>query len=126
MQNKIRSISIMHYLFLGIYVVLSVSGLVLFKLGSKQGFLFDISCAFFSLKVHWLSIIGLIFYALSFLIYMGLIVKSSLSQLIPIATGLVYLSTLASAVIVFKENIQGLQILGSAFILFGVVLMNYK
>lgn len=114
----------MHFLFIGIYVVLSVTGVVLFKLGSKHGVFIDASPAFFSIKMHWLSIIGLIFYALSFLVYMGLLAKSNLSQLIPIATGLVYLATLVSAVCILKEDVQEMQVLGSIIILIGVALIN--
>lgn len=114
----------MHYLFVGIYAVLSVCGLIFFKLGSKQGFLLDASSAFFSLRIHWLSIIGLILYALSFLVYVGLIARSSLSQLIPIATGFVYLATFVSSICILKENVQGIQVLGSIVILIGVILMN--
>ena len=112
----------MEYFFIGIYVILSVSGLTLFKLGSKEGFLFNAS--FFSLNIHWFSIVGLVLYILSFLVYMGLIAKSNLSQLIPIATGLVYLATLVSAAYILKENIQGIQVLGCIVILIGVILMN--
>lgn len=116
----------MEYLFIGIYVILSVSGLTLFKLGSKEGFLLDASSGFFLLNIHWFSIVGLVLYILSFLIYMGLIAKSNLSQLVPIATGLVYLATLATAFLVFRENIRGIQVFGSFLIIIGVVLMNIK
>ena len=114
----------MEYFFIGIYVILSVSGLTLFKLGSKEGFLFNASSGFFSLNIYWFSIVGLVLYILSFLVYMGLIAKSNLSQLIPIATGLVYLATLVSAAYILKENIQGIQVLGCIVILIGVILMN--
>lgn len=114
----------MQYFFIGVYILLSVFGLVLFKLGSANGLLLNLSSSFFSLKIHWMSIIGFLFYILSFLIYMALIAKSNLSQLVPIVTGIVYLATLASAVLIFKETIHSLQIVGSILVLIGVVLMN--
>ena len=46
-----RSSIDMEYFFIGIYVILSVSGLTLFKLGSKEGFLFNASSGFFSLNM---------------------------------------------------------------------------
>jgi len=103
----------MQYAIIAIYVLFSVSGLVLFKLG-------------LSLKISWLSILGLLLYVISFLIYMGLVSKNDLSYVFPIASGAVYLLTMLSSVLIFKESIQSMQILGSTFILVGLVLMNIK
>lgn len=114
----------MNYFLVGIYVICSVSGLVLFKLGSANELTVSLSSSFFSLKIHLLSILGLALYVFSFLIYMGLIAKNDLSYLVPIVTGIVYLCTLISSVVVFKETMHGWQIVGSLLIITGIFLMN--
>ncbi len=116
----------MNYVIIGIYIISSVLGVVFFKIGSTDELLVSFSASFFSLKIHWLSVLGLILYIFSFLLYMGLIARSNLSQLVPVSTGIMYICTLLSAVIVFKETMHGWQIIGSILILAGVILMNIK
>lgn len=109
-----------------VYVLLSVAGVTCFKLGSTESLNVTVSNTYFSIRISWLSILGLMLYAISFLIYMGLISKSYLSYLLPIITGMVYILTLLAAVVIFKEKLQFGQIVGSVLILIGVVLMNIK
>lgn len=116
----------MQYVVIAVYVLFSVSGLVLFKLGSTKALTLTIDQSFFSLKISWMSILGLLLYIASFLIYMGLISKNNLSHLFPVVTGAVYLLTMLSSVLVFKESIHFLQVVGSILILAGLMLMNVK
>lgn len=111
---------------IALYVLCSVFGLVCIKLGSAGTMAMEITHSYFSIKIGWLSVFGLALYAVSFLIYIGLISKNNLSYLIPVAAGAVYLLTLLCAVIIFKERLSYFQIIGSVFILFGVMLMNLK
>ncbi len=117
---------IMQFITMIIYVLCSVSGLVLFKLGNTEALTLEATPSFFSLKISWLSILGLILYIISFLIYMGLVSKNELSYLLPVVTGSVYLLTMLSSILFFKENIHYIQLIGSAFILLGLMLMNIK
>lgn len=116
----------MQFITMIIYVLCSVSGLVLFKLGNTEALTLEATPSFFSLKISWLSILGLILYIISFLIYMGLVSKNELSYLLPVVTGSVYLLTMLSSILFFKENIHYIQLIGSAFILLGLMLMNIK
>ena len=74
----------MQYIAITIYVLCSVSGLVLFKLGSTEDLTLEINRSFFCLKVGWLSVLGLILYIISFVVYMGLAAKNNLSYLVPV------------------------------------------
>ncbi len=116
----------MQYAVMIIYVLLSVSGLVCFKLGYSEGLIFRITQYNFQLKVSWLCILGLILYAISFLTYMGLVAKNQLSYMLPVVTGAVYILTILSSVIIFKETLGTQQVLGGVFILAGIVLINIK
>lgn len=109
-----------------LYVLCSVLGVVCIKLGGTEAMAIEMTNRFFSIKIGWLPILGLTLYVVSFLIYIGLISKNNLSYLIPVTTGAVYLLTLLSSIVVFKEKLQLLQIIGSILVLAGVVLMNVK
>ncbi len=52
----------MQFITMIIYVLCSVSGLVLFKLGNTEALTLEATPSFFSLKISWLSILGLILY----------------------------------------------------------------
>lgn len=116
----------MQLIIIAIYVLCSVFGLVLFKLGSVEALTLEATRSFFSFKISWFSVLGLILYIISFLIYMGLVSKNNLSYLLPVVTGAVYLLTMLSSVLIFKESIHYVQLIGSALILLGLVLMNIK
>lgn len=114
----------MRYVLILLYVFFSVSGVILFKLGSSEDLALNISSSSLAFKISWLAILGLFFYILSFVIYMGLVSKNNLSYLIPVTTASVYIATITSSVVVFKENVTNIQIAGSVLILLGVILMN--
>ena len=109
-----------------IYALMSVGGLTLFKLGAQRALNIGITSTAFSLQISWLSLLGLAMYVCSFLIYMGLVSKIQLSYLTPISTGVVYTLTLAAAILVFHETLTPFKMVGAAFVLVGIVLMNVK
>lgn len=114
----------MKYLLLVLYVFFSVSGVALVKMGSSGDVALSITQSYLSVKVSWLTIVGLCFYVISFLLYMVLISKNDITYLIPITTALVFLATMATGVILFKESMNIWQIIGSAMIMFGVLIGN--
>ena len=116
----------MQYIIIAVYIFCSVSGLICFKLGSADILALDISPKFFSLKISWLSVLGLVLYIISFLIYMGLISRNNLSYVGPVTTGVVYLLLMIFSVVIFKETIQPVQIVGGFFIFLGLILMNIQ
>lgn len=109
-----------------IYVVCAIFGIVFFKLGANEAFSVTVSHTLISLRISWLSVLGLLLYLCSFIIYMFLIAKNQLSYLIPVLTGVLYILTFLSSVIVFKEDVHLQHYIGSIFILLGIVIMNLK
>ena len=116
----------MIYLVLAVYALLSVGGLTLFKLGAQRAMNVSITGTVLSLQISWLSLIGLMMYVCSFLIYMGLVSKIQLSYLTPMSTGIVYTLTIAVAILVFHEPMTTFKLIGILFVLCGVILMNLK
>ncbi|HBP63843.1 MAG TPA: hypothetical protein DD730_06145 [Desulfosporosinus sp.] len=114
----------MQWLIMTVYLLLSASGLILFKLGSEIGVAMSITSRVFSLKIGWISLLGIVCYGCSFLIYLGLVSKLNLSYLVPVTTGIMYVLILVASAVIFKESITLNNILGCILVLAGVVLIN--
>ncbi|MDS0525582.1 EamA family transporter [Clostridium sp. SHJSY1] len=114
------------YILFAIYLILSVSGLFLFKLGCEKDFLVSVTTGIFSLKISFLSIIGLMCYACSFLLYMFLVSKSDMTYLVPMSTAFTQVLTIIFGAMILKETITVSKVLGTVMILIGVVIMNIK
>ena len=111
---------------IGIYLFLSIAGLVLFKLGCKQDFLVSLSSGSLNIKISFISILGLICYMCSFLLYMFIISKFDMSYIVPITTGIVQICTVIFAVTLFNESLSIFKIIGIATIIIGIGFLNHK
>ena len=109
-----------------IYAVVSVTGLTLVKLGSSTPLSVSFQQSGFSFGVGWVTLLGLILYILSFLIYMTLIAKNNLTYITPVSSAVVYILTMVVSLCIFKEQVTSIQWIGWCLILVGVVLMNVK
>lgn len=109
-----------------VYIILSVSGVVLVKRGAEQPLSFGIGSGRFSLTFGYITLLGLLCYICSFLIYMSLVAKYDLSYIVPLSTGGIYLLTYVASVGIFHEKLNAPRIVGSIVILAGIVLVNWK
>ena len=124
MDEKRRNLS-MKILLVLIYLLLSVSGLVLMKLGGNSGTL-ALKEGTITFGINWISAIGFICYICSFLLFTKIVVIFDLSYIMPIITGIVQIVTLISAFIIFKEKMSSQGIIGAIIIIAGIIIMNYK
>lgn len=106
-----------------IYLILTVSGLTLFKLGSNQLHI-ELSMQSLGLKVPMLVIIGTICYGGSFLLWLNIIKDNEISSIFPIVTSLVTILIFFSGVVIFKESVTMPKIIGVSCILIGIIVMN--
>lgn len=128
-MNKEKSkekIQMMNVILIAIYICLTIAGVVLFKLGTQKEFVVSISAGVFNLKMSLLSILGLICYLCSFLMYMFLISQFDISYIVPVTTGIVQVATFILAILIFKECVTVPKVVATALILIGVVIMNIK
>ena len=123
-EKKIMSIG--NIILIGIYIILTVSGLVLFKLGSSKDFAISLANSSFSMSINFIAIIGLCCYLCSFLLYMLLVSKFDLSYIVPITQGIVYVFIFLSSIGVFKEQVKLNGIIGTVLVILGIVLINIK
>lgn len=108
-----------------IYLALSVSGLVLMKLGGNPGSL-AVENGNMNFGISLISLAGLVCYLGSFLLFTRIVVMFDLSYIMPICTGIVQILTLIASKIVFKEEISIYGIIGASLIIIGIIVMNWK
>lgn len=108
-----------------LYVILSTSGLVLFKLGSSS-LTMSIQKSIFSMQLPLLSLLGLVCYLISFVLWMYIISKSDISFVVPLGVALTNLAVLFSSYYFLKEEISVTTIIGALIIVLGVVVINLK
>ena len=126
MNNTKEVHKMINIILIAVYIILTIGGVVLFKLGTQKDFLVSIATGVFTLKISLMSIIGLVCYLCSFLMYMFLISKFDLTYIVPVTTGIVQVATFVLAIIIFKESVTVSKVVATGLILIGVILLNIK
>lgn len=108
------------------YIVFAVGGSTFIKYGglSKVTSLFTIPLI--NVSISLTTLLGILFYGLSFIVYIFLLNKFDLSFISPLTVGIVYVLLMATAVLVFHETFTIAKIIGCALILAGVLLVAWS
>lgn len=106
-----------------LYVILSSLGIILFKLGSSDIY-FKLAANSISLKLSFVSILGLICYIVSFLLWMAIISKSDVHIIVPIGLGMTNIAILLGSYFVLGEQINMYSVIGACLIIFGTIIIN--
>ena len=122
--EKRRNIK-MQFIIIGIYLLLTMSGLILMKLGGNTG-KFAMVEGDINFWISPISLLGFICYIGSFFLYTRMVVMFDLSYITPLCTGIVQILTLVASKVIFKENITGQGIVGASIIIIGLLIMNWK
>ncbi len=112
----------MTFFYLGIYALLSSSGLALLR----REFTVLAGQSVVTLLLHPWFWLGGILYGVGFLMWLVLLSKNDLSYIFPIAAGSLVLSTMLLGSLFLKESIPPLRIVAAGLILIGIVLANLK
>ncbi len=120
-----RSNKTMQFVFVLIYLILTIAGLVLIKKGANPGSL-AIENGNLNFGINLISLLGFICYICSFLLYTRIVVMFDLSYIVPLTTGIVQILTLISSYVIFKEEISVKAIIGASIIIIGIIIMNWK
>lgn len=113
-------------IFIALYVLTTSSGLVLLKLSTASGFPVALVDGRLSFNFNLLSVLGILLYGLSFLLYFYLISKFNLGYIIPLTTALVYIMIFVASYFIFHEVFTVLKIAGISLILIGLMLLNFN
>ena len=109
-----------------LYLIFTVSGLILMKKGGNAGKI-AISAGEFSFSISIISAIGFICYIISFLLFTRIIMMfENVSYISPICNGIAQVMIMVASWLILKEKLTGLNIGGAALIIIGVVIMNLK
>jgi hypothetical protein len=108
-----------------LYLILSTLGMTFIKMGGED-LNFVLSKSVFQFRIAFIGIIGIVFYLISFILWIIILSKYNLSFISPIASGLAYILIILSSKFLLKESISSYQYWGIVIILIGVVLMNIK
>lgn len=119
-KNKMKIIMIAIYLFL------TVSGLILYKKGTNENFLINFSNGSLNIKLSLMSILGLLCYLCSFLIYMFILPMFDLTYIMPLMSAFSSISIYVLSILVLKESLTVFGTLGMIVIVIGVLLINIK
>ena len=117
--------NVMKFVLVLIYLVLTLSGLILMKKGGNPGS-FSVSEGNANFGISLISLAGLVCYLCSFLLFTRIVVMFDLSYIMPICTGIVQVLTLVASKFIFKENITTAGIIGASLVIVGIVVMNWK
>lgn len=114
----------MRILMIVIYLIFTVSGLILMKKGGNAGTI-TANSQEFGFNISWISALGFICYIISFFLFTRIIMMfENVSYISPICTGISQVMILVASWLFLKEQMTGLSIGGAALIIAGVVIMN--
>lgn len=109
-----------------LYIIFSVGGLILLKLGSAT-LSMSIKNGNFGVSMNYISMLGFFAYIISFLLYTFFIIKKyDLSYIYPLLSGLTQILVVLAGVFIFKENLTLSSGIGIVLIILGLILLNIK
>lgn len=107
------------------YIFFTVFGLFLMKV-SQQPIKIGIDEGVFFFNISWKMFLALFFYAISFLLWTGIVVKNDLSYIVPLSSGLVNLLSVLIGVLIFHEPLNTYKFVGIGMVIIGAIFMNIK
>lgn len=117
---------VFNILLVAIYAIFSVAGLVCYKYGTNINFNVVFKDSSINFNMHIMAIIGLAFYLISFLLYMLVLPKFNLTDILPIISAITSIAIYILSIIVLKEPINIQKIIGAVIIAIGVFIMSFK
>lgn len=109
------------YLLTIVYIIFTTCGITFMKLGGDS---LNISLSkTFSFKIGWITLIGYIFYIVSFILWQKLLVRYDLSTMVPIVTGISQIIIIIIGYTIFKESFNLQSLIGALIIIIGIIVM---
>ena len=113
----------MKILLVVVYLILTISGLVLMKKGGNTGTI-AVQNKEMTFGISIISALGLLCYVCSFLLYTKIVLMFNLSYITPICTGITQVAILIISHFTFNEHLSPLNIAGASIVILGIILMN--
>lgn len=106
------------------YFLFTCSGLTLIKYGSIVKDVLTLKVPIVDISLSIYSLLGIVCYGVSFLLYTVLVSRHDLSFLTPLTVGVTSVLIFASAALFFHESITIAKVIGLAIIITGVIIIN--
>ena len=106
------------------YICLTVLGMLLVRMGGQQQL--SISDGDISFQLNFKTLLGLLSYVVSFMLFMIILPRFNLSYITPITTGAVFVLIILVSLVVLRERIELFQWIGIGAILSGIIFMNIR
>lgn len=121
----LRRNKMLAWVLLMIYVIASSLGMVLIKRGGANTYI-HFGKGALNVQISCTIMLGLIFYVLSFLLWIYILQLFNLTYISPIAYGITYIFITIFSYIILKESVTREQIVGVIFIVVGIFIANFK
>ena len=114
--NKMNS-----YLILALYVIASSLGMVLIKKGGTTSII-NFNKLNFKIQLSWVFIIGIMLYVVSFILWIFILQKFTLTYISPVAYGLTFIFIAIFSYLFLQTTISKSQIVSAALIILGIII----
>lgn len=108
-----------------LYLILTVSGLILMKKGGNAGTI-TANSGELGFSISWISALGFLCYILSFLLFTRIVMMFDVSYISPICNGIAQACIVVASIVFLKEQYSFYTLGGAALIIAGVIIMNLK
>ncbi|AIQ43943.1 EamA family transporter [Paenibacillus sp. FSL R5-0912] len=115
----------MNYILVVLYLLLSAFGMVLIKLGGSNTKINYLNRTF-GIHIDLWLVGGVLFYLMSFFLWIIILQKFKLSYISPLVSGISYILIITLSLVILNEKISSFQWIGIGIIFIGVIFMNIK
>lgn len=116
--------NIMNIILFILYVILSTSGLILFKFGAENANI-HLNILGFGINFSIKTLIGIFCYGCSFLLWMVIISRMNLTVAMPLSIAVVNTLVILGSCLILKEKITLHQGIGIFIVILGVCIMSW-
>ena len=113
-----------NWILLLLYTICTVGGLILFKYGANQKFVFEISGQIININISFFSIVGLTLYLCSFILYIFILAKFDITYILPLISVFTTIGIYVLSIIVLNEPFNWFRLIGAVIIVFGAFVVN--
>lgn len=107
------------------YIFFTISGLTLMKMGGGQ-LSIGIKEGIFQFNLGVRLLMAFMMYGVSFILWSRIVAASDLTYIMPVSSAVVNILTLIVGIIIFKETMSIMQVIGMVVVTLGIVMMNIK
>lgn len=115
----------MDYILSILYVICTVAGLLLYKYGATKEFCISLVDGNFTVKLNLISILGLLLYLISFILYIIILPKFNITFILPIVSTATGVLIFVFSIVFLGEPSSIIKWIGFVIMTLGVIIVNF-